>query len=133
VGKQDKDTNLVIRQEPKAKSKLPDKKDTVKTAALIVVNRQGVEIPAGIVNQPYGTAANELQALGLGVKFGSQSTRDTSLEHKVATTNPPPGGKVPVGSTVELIVYRFVSRPPLRCPPFCFIEPLKVIPQGREQ
>jgi membrane peptidoglycan carboxypeptidase len=60
-----------------------------------------------VVGLAQGTAISKLQAAGFQIQVTFQPTEDKKLDGRVAAQAPGPGGRVPVGSTVSIVVYDY--------------------------
>ena len=89
------DTNLVIRQVPEAKGKIPG--DSLKVAT-IVVNRPAVVVPQ-VANQPVAVAIERLKQAGLVIGNNSGVyTPNVGQNQTISGTSPPEGTKLRAGA-----------------------------------
>lgn len=125
LAEQSEDTNIVVRQDPVAKSELPVDSMKGKTPATIVVNRSATEVPQ-IVNRPLALAIDRLRAAGLSVQGDpvGRYTANVAQDDQIADVNPDEGTRVPRGSGVTLVIYSYSERPPVICPDIrkCVVE-----------
>jgi hypothetical protein len=125
VGGASKDTNRVVRQDPKPKSELPVDSMKGKTPATIVVNRRAAVVP-DIVGDSLIGAVIKLDSAGLHVgQSSATTTRAQADDNKIFSVTPAAGTKVPWGSAVQLVYYAFsTDQPPgtnpcIRFPEIC--------------
>jgi hypothetical protein len=115
LGEQDKDTNRVIRQDPKAKDKMPKagKNDTLK--ATIVLNRQWAEVPA-IVGQREAAGIDRIRSAGFVLGDARTVwTHTESQDNLISRVSPDAGTKLIIGKPVSYAVYQYTTRPISEC------------------
>jgi hypothetical protein len=115
LGEQGKDTNRVIRQEPKAKSKVPKAAEDSILKATIVVNRSSATVPA-LVGEPLAFAIDRINQAGLRTgTLGGKYTGVVSEGERIVSTTPVGGTVVALGSPVNLVIYKYSETPPRDC------------------